>query len=236
VGEEESEGLAAKTEVEGKGEMTTLVGRPKIDKSRIHTDFWEFGPVKVAENWLQDYLLKTGRFDEICVHEGAHLYYARQLYPAVKIIAPYVSYNAATRHYEPTEAGIDITGIDRKCDASRLLLFVKGIRAGGTAELVRRLLDSGVSFEQMHDNLGDTDDLKDFPRYCKEIRDASPGLVFDDTKIWADAQAAIIMDLFTPETKTKIDAAVDEVRSFLLSAMYPETPSIASSSVDSSKS
>jgi|SRR5208283_759523 len=216
--------------------MSDLISRPRIDKSRIDKNFWNFGPVLVAEKWLQDYLMEPGQFDKLCLHEGAHLYYARQLYAGAKIFAPYVSYNRSERCYEPTEGGVDTSEIDRKCDANRLLLFVKGVCAGGTAEFVCQFLDSGKSFNEICDDVGDSNDIKDFPRYCKEIREASPGLQFDDTKVWRKAQEAVITDILIPETKAQIDAIIEEVRSFLLLEMYPETLATASLNGDSSNS
>src|SRR5215469_5522350 len=104
--------------------------RPRIDKSRIKEDFWSFGPVVKAEAWLQDQLMEPGYFSRLCIHEGAHLYYIRQIYPEATIQAPAVYYHPVRRQFLPLEAAIDFHGMSNKCDPDRLMIFAKGTFAG----------------------------------------------------------------------------------------------------------
>lgn len=198
------------------------IQRPYIDKSRIaDKDFWTFGPVLEAEKWLQDELMKPGYFDKLCVHEGAHLYYIRLIYPAAKILAPAVYYHPKRRKFLPLEAAIDFHGMDKKCDLERLMTFAKGTFAGGVLEAAH-LLNQNTPIDKILEEDGDADDRNEFAGYCDEIRKVSPGLAFDTDQVRKDAILSVVKDAFTPAIKAKLDAAAEEVRKFLCAAMYPE--------------
>jgi len=206
---------------------------PKIDKSRIEKELWENDRVVLAERWLQDEIMKPGYFDKMCAHEGAHLYYARQIYPDAKILPPSVAFfSGAVR---PIEAGVDTNGIDKCCDRNRLLTFVKGLQAGGVAEALHliKLNPEGNLLEIIRE-IGDGDDRENYPKHCDDIRKASPGLEFDNDEVWKEALTALIVDISTPDVKARIDAAREEVRIFLQAAMYPDMPSNVSANDDSS--
>jgi hypothetical protein len=204
--------------------MTIQVPRPKIDKSRIIKELWEDERVVRAERWLQDEIMQPGYFDKMCAHEGAHLYYARQIYPDAKICPPHVVYFKGA--FRPIEAAIDTNGMDKCCDRNRLLTFVKGLHAGGVAEALHlKERSPEKSLSEILKLLHDGDDRDNYPVHCDNIRKASPGLVFDDGEIWEEALSSLIADISNPDIKSKIAAITEEVRSFLETALYPDMPS-----------
>ena len=210
------------------------IQRPHIDKSRIKDEFWTFGPVVEAETWLQDELMKPGYFDKLCVHEGAHLYYIRKIYPDAKILAPAVYYHPTRQNFLPLHAAIEFHGMNKTCDYARLLTYAKGTFAGGVLEAAH-LLTQGMPIETIVDEIGDTDDRNEFADYCEEIRNVSPGLVFDTDELRKTAIVKVAIDVFIPTIKTQLDAAAVEVRKFLCAAMYPEdVPPNVSTICDSS--
>ena len=161
---------------------------PRIDKSRIIEDFWSFEPVVEAEKWLQNQLLQPGYLDKLYVHEGAHLYYIRQIHPAATIRPPAVYYHPLKRKYLPLEAAIDFNGINKTCDRARLITFAKGTFAGGVLEGLHLIKQNpNRSVEEIVKEIGDTDDHTEFAGYCREIRDASPGLEFDADQVRREA-------------------------------------------------
>lgn len=171
-----------------------------------------------VERWLQDLLMRPDYFDRLCIHEGAHLYYARKVFPQAKIRPPSVMY--FNRAFRPLEAGIDLNGINKTCDKERLLTFVKGLQAGGIAESLH-LLEQNKTVDEVLKESGDGDDLANYRIHCEQIRAASPGLEFDDIEVWKEAGRAVFADLRNPEVKSDIEKTTDEVRQFLLAAMYP---------------
>jgi hypothetical protein len=213
--------------------MIFVVRRPTIDKSRIKKELWEDKHVVRAEKWLQDEIMRPGHFDTICEHEGAHLFYVRQIYPEATICPPSVAFfKGAVR---PIEAGIETTGINKCCDRNRLLTFVKALRAGEVAEVMRLLeLSSGRDLLELLKEIGDEDDRENYPEHCENIRNASPGLEFDNDEIWTEACTALVNDFLTPEIKAEIAATTEEVRSFLQAAMYSDSASSVSVNDDSS--
>jgi hypothetical protein len=213
--------------------MNKLVRRPNIDKSRIIKEFWEDEHVVLAEQWLQDEIMQPGYFEKMCAHEGAHLYYARQIYQDAKICPPSVAYFKGA--FRPIESAIDTSGMNKRCDRNRLLTFVKGLQAGGVAEALHlKELSPERNLSEILQEIGDGDDRDNYPVHCDNIRKASPGLEFDDDKIWTDALIALMSDMSRPDIKAGIATTTEEVRIFLENAMYPDMPSSASVSDDSS--
>jgi hypothetical protein len=197
--------------------------RPRIDKSRIKEEFWSFEPVVKAEEWLQDQLMQPGYFEKLCVHEGAHLYYIRKIYPEAKIQPPAVYYHPKKQKFLPLEAAIDFHGMNKKCDLERLMIFAKGTFAGGVLEAAHLMnKNPETPLEKIVDQTGDDDDRAEFAFYCGQIRDASPGLVFDTDETRRKAIPKVAVDVFTPTIKAELDAAAEEVRKFLCAAMYPD--------------
>jgi len=204
-------------------------GRPKISKKRIDEVFWNMKQVTDAEKFLQDDFLRPGTFDNTCIHEGAHLHYARPLYPDARIIPPSVYYDGVC--FVPFWGAIDTVGIDKKCDEQRLLLYVKALWAGPVAEFMHKLANAtdDAPLEEMVKGIGDDDDRQNYPIHCAEIRKASPELKFADEEILSRALAQLLADQLTPEVKKEIDYATEEVKASLLAAMYPDEPANASS-------
>jgi hypothetical protein len=211
--------------------LADLTRPPHIDKSSLIRDVWEYKQVIAAERWLQDVLMKPGYFDRLCIHEGAHLFYARQIFPEAKIRPPSVMYfkNA----FRPLEAGIDLNGINKTCDRERLITFVKGLQAGGIAESLH-LLEQNKTVADALSESGDRDDLANYWTHCEQIRKASPGLEFDEMEVWNEAGRAVFADLCNPQVKSEVDKVTEEVHQFLLAAMYSDEPPIVSSGDGSS--
>ena len=203
--------------------------RPRIDKSSLIQEAWNMRQVLHVERLLQDWLMQPGNFDKTCVHEGAHLYYIRQIYPDAKIHPPYIVYNGSEGRFVPIDAGIDIRGINKSCDRSRLLTFVKGLQAGGIMEIAHQLDQSPTkSHAEIVDGIGDSDDRKNYAEHCAQIRAASPGLEFNDKEIWDEAEKAVVADIFDPSIRAEIDTVILEVRQFLQAALYPDSPAATS--------
>jgi hypothetical protein len=211
---------------ETKQELSRGQRLPHIDKSTIiDKDFWKFEQVVKAERWLQEQLLTPGYIEKLSTHEGAHLYYVRKILPLATIRPPSVVYNPKKVRFQPLEAGIDISGINLQCDRARLITFTKGLFAGGVLEGIHTLIqDPDKSPQEVVTGLGDKDDDDEFPEYCERIRNASPGLIFDNAKVRKEAIEGVFADAMTPQIKAEIEATIEEVRQFILTSIYPNVP------------
>jgi hypothetical protein len=201
-----------------------MTARPRIDKSRLPDYLWLKKDVQRMENDLQDYLMQPGVIEDLCVHEGSHLFYKRKIHPAPQLIPPSFTYDELGR-YGTVTAAVECKDMDMKCDETRLLTFAKSSAAGGSVLLIKRALAAEMNQEQLiSSECGDADDRRRFPSICADIRKASPGLIFDDDTLWKKALTSILTDYFTAEIKSQLDDTIDEVRTSLWKSMYGQLP------------
>jgi hypothetical protein len=174
------------------------------------------------EEALQEYLLLPGKIEKIYVHEGAHLYYFRQIHPSPKFIPPSIYYYEETGLYEPVNSMVVTRGIGKKCDYNRLLTFAKAVFSGGLVEGAYQL-QKGISVERVFEELGHTTDINNFDLLCDSIRIASPDLPpFDNSKIQIDALISIFLDILDTKTKESIESTIQEVKAAMFASMYAD--------------
>jgi hypothetical protein len=196
--------------------------RPRIDKSTLPDYLLGLKRVSDMEEGLQDYLLLPGKIEKIYVHEGAHLYYFRQIHPPSKFIPPSIYYYEETGLYEPVNSMVDTRGIGKKCDFNRLLAFAKAVFSGGLVEGAYQL-QKGIPVEKVVEELGDTTDIKNFGLLCGEIRNASPDLPpFDNSNTRNDALISISLDILDTKTMASIESTIQEVKAAMFASMYPD--------------
>jgi hypothetical protein len=204
---------------------------PRIDKSTLEAECWNLPEVEEQEQHLQAFLLRPGEIQTIWTHEGSHLYYFRQIYPQAKFIPPSIM-RTPNGGYRAIESAVDTRGIEKRCDRPRLLSYIKAVVAGGVLELsqkvktmspadIRQLMEVKDYRTRLFGELGDSEDQEDFKTLCCQIREASPGLEFDNDGIWSDASLSVAADLGSPRIRAEIDATTLEVKKLLLESLYP---------------
>lgn len=226
AGEVAAMGKEDKRDMVMAGGLSVLAGqtaRPRIDKSQLPPYLWPKKDVQEMERDLQDYLMQPGVIEDLSIHEGGHLFYKRKIHPNPKLIPPSFTYDELGR-YGTVTAAVECKDIDFKCDQDRLLTFAKSAAAGGAVLLIERALTTDMNQESLKQLLsrecGDSDDRNKFPLLCKNIRDATPGLIFEDDFLWKQALVSIAVDCFTTEIRSALDATIAEVRTSLWKSMY----------------
>jgi hypothetical protein len=202
--------------------------KPRIDKSTLPEHLLGLKRVSDMEEWLQECLLLPGRVEKIYVHEGAHLYYFRQIHPCSKFIPPSIYYYEETGVYEPVSSMIDTRGIGKECDYNRLLTFAKAVFSGGLVE-GNNQLQKDIPVEKVVEELGDAKDISNFGLLCDEIRNASPDLPpFENRKVRIDALISVVLDVCDAKSMASIDSTIQEVKTAMFASMYPDGSSTIS--------
>jgi hypothetical protein len=175
----------------------------EIDVSNVPLDKREDPRYVAIFNRLQNELSDERSFEEICTHEGAHLYYFVQGgLSEFKINGPFISYHAQNDTFDFNGANVQeakwgepFTSLDPSGRMQRMAII--GV-AGEIATLA--LLNRGAGT-----NIGDH---QAFKKYCEQMCEL----------FWSAAQEHVRKDLQNPDIQSAIRLLAEEVKRQLLEA------------------
>jgi hypothetical protein len=173
----------------------------EIDVSKVPLDKREDPRFVAIFNRLRDLISNDDSLEEICTHEGAHLYYFTQSgLTEFRIEGPFISYDAQNDTFDFSAAttravkwGEAFTNSDPYYRITRMAVISV---AGEIATLA--ILNRGAGT-----NAGDRERFKAFCESMGEI-------------IWTAAQDAVRKDLKNPAIQSAIRLVAEEVKRLLL--------------------
>lgn len=174
-----------------------------IDTSRVPPEKLSRHDFVDLKTQMESALAKPAWIKAFCIHEAGHMTYFRQLGIAeYEFAGPRIKYNPKTDSFDGYMASVKPKAPPTSAD---LRTAAKAYVAG--LVFTRRLTNAPDSGEQ--------EDRQNFDAVCQAIEHSLNGLTIDRDESWKEAEKDVVVDLRSPQFRTKAWETAREIEKIL---------------------